>query len=126
MFVEKESNKNASSGHMSKIREYMYEYDCSVSSVMQDTTMDDDDKKQSIVLLHDDLIRKVGKMKMSFVTIRRIVETAIGIESNVGVNKEIQNINRKYRKRILNTIYLTNKELFLKCFKTYTQYHQNL
>ena len=115
-FIKKDSNKDADKTHLSKIRTYMKEYDNNVSIVVQDNSLDVDDKMQSLIMFHEDLINKISRMKMSFITIRRIIETALGIETNVGVNKEVQNVNRKYRRKILNCIYSTNKESFLKCF----------
>lgn len=116
-FIEKNDGLYVNVRQLSKIRMFVSEYDKKINNIIQNNSMNNDEKAQNIIILHDELINNIRKMRMGFATIRRIIETALGIENNIGVNKEIQNVNKKYKTKILSSLYLTNKELFLKCFK---------
>lgn len=64
------------------------------------------------------IVDKICAVKLGFVTVNRIVETALGLENNMGVKKEKQGLNKKYTRKLLNMMYRSNKDYFLKSFKS--------
>jgi len=107
-------NGRANYSQMSKIRKLIDEYDGYVRTISNDS---DDETTKTVMLKTEEIIEAIRGVKMGAATINRLIETALGIEDINGLFKDIQGLNKKYRRRFLNYIYRSNQEYFLKCFK---------
>lgn len=95
---------------ISKIRRLIDKYD---HFVMQNSFEDNPEK---IIEEFETLIENVSKIKIgNIVTINRLIECAIALESNC-VNLESKGTEFKSSRRILNCLYRMNKEKFLSNF----------
>ena len=99
----------ADNRQMSKLRKIIDEYDMFVRT-LKDSTEDD-----SMIQKTENVIEKIKGIKMGKITVNRLVETALGLESGVGAT--VKGFNKKYCRKFLNMIYKTNQEYFLHCFK---------
>lgn len=108
--------EKANHKQMSKVRNIINEYNLFMRDI---TALDyDEDLKKIATIKTEEVINKVGSLKMGMATVNRLVETALGIENGkVSFNKQLRGVNKKYCRRLLNCIYRTNKEYFMNCFK---------
>ena len=60
---------------------------------------------------------ELKKIKIgNIVTINRLIEIALGLESNVNTGKKVIGTNTKHTRKILNYLYKMDKEKFLSNF----------
>lgn len=103
-------NGKANNRQMTKIRELVENYDAMSKSFK----LSHDNRDDIIPLLEEseNILSMLKKMKISNpVTINRLIETALGIEENVG-NKCYRQAT-KYTRKMLNLLYKRNPEQFL-------------
>lgn len=115
MFLVPKPHGTAKATQMSKIRKLIEEYDAFVKlNILYCHEIDDyfiiEEKTQEVM-------DRISSIKMSPVTIRRLIETSLGIEKNTPSNKRYTKAT-KYTRKMMNILYRTNKEKFLNCFKT--------
>lgn len=96
---------------MSKIRKLVDEYDTFVK-----TNKEQGNDVEKNIEKFQQLIDNVSKVKVNnLVTINRLVESALGLESNI-TGRPIDKSTSKFTRKMLNVLYKTNKEKFLNCF----------
>ena len=96
---------------MSKIRKLVDEYDTFVK-----TNKEQGNDIEKNIEKFQQLIDNVSKVKVNnLVTINRLVESALGLESNI-TGRPIDKSTSKFTRKMLNVLYKTNKEKFLNCF----------
>lgn len=107
----------ANDRQMTKIRKLIEGYDHFVKLLH----MTCDDTKvivEKMVEGSEELLSQLSKIKIgNVVTINRLIETALGIETGVGNSKELVGVNTKYCRKILNYLYKMDKNKFLINFK---------
>lgn len=98
---------------MTKIRSIIEEYDnyvkqCYISNldseVLKECIME-----RTKILIHDMSSIKIGNI----ITINRLIEMALGLETSIGMSKNTKGKGTKYTRKILNILYKTNKYKFL-------------
>lgn len=63
------------------------------------------------------VVENLKKIKVrDAATINRLVEIALGLSREVGVSRKRKYDPRKYTRKIMNLLYLSNREKFLSCF----------
>lgn len=99
---------------MEKIEEMIRDYDKKVKEYTIDDKKDkrgDVDKKSNFYkwneMLFNDTIEKIAKMKIEPKTMLKLISNALLEDGS----------NKKYCRKMLNTLYTTHKTLFLSCFK---------
>jgi len=103
---------------MSKIRSLVEKYDSFVKSVYM-TETDEDTIADKLVTESESLLAELKKIKIGNpVTINRLIETSLGLETGVGASKKLLGINTKYTRKMLNCLYKMNKDNFLLHFKS--------
>lgn len=96
---------------MSKIQKLVDEYDTFVK-----TNKEQGNDVEKNIEKFQQLIDNVSKVKVNnLVTINRLVESALGLESNI-TGRPIDKSTSKFTRKMLNVLYKTNKEKFLNCF----------
>lgn len=103
----------ANNRQMSKIRQIIEDYDYYIKNVQANTFLDDDTSTELIVNKSKTVLDELSKIKVgNIVTINRLIETSLGIESKN--NSSIYyNKSQKYTRKMLNCLYKMNKEKFL-------------
>ena len=103
----------ANNRQMSKIRQIIEDYDYYIKNVQANTFLDDDTSTELIVNKSKTVLDELSKIKVgNIVTINRLIETSLGIESKN--NSSIYyNKSQKYTRKMLNCLYKMNKENFL-------------
>lgn len=115
-FVKMEGKPN--NRQMSKIRSLVEKYDSFVKSVYM-TETDEDTIADKLVTESESLLAELKKIKIGNpVTINRLIETSLGLETGVGASKKLLGINTKYTRKMLNCLYKMNKDNFLLHFKS--------
>lgn len=67
----------------------------------------------------DQLLAELKKIKIgNIVTINRLIETSLGLESGVGASKKLAGIHTRYTRKMLNYLYKMDKNKFLIHFKS--------
>ena len=108
----------ADNRQMSKIRKIVEEYDGYTKRLMGYLIDDieDDEILELLMLKTDETYEKLKGLKMSKVTINRLVGSVIGID--MGVKNDFKyKITSKYTRKMMNLLYNCNREYFLSCFK---------
>ena len=62
------------------------------------------------------IVDELSRLKISEITMNRLIETALGIESNTKDNRKYTNATKNTRK-ILNLMYRSNKSRFISNFR---------
>lgn len=115
-FVKIEGKPN--NRQMSKIRSLVEKYDLFVKSIYV-TESEEDTIADKIVTESDSLLEELKKIKIGNpVTINRLIETALGLETGIGASKKLLGINTKYTRKMLNCLYRMDKDKFLNNFKS--------
>lgn len=97
---------------MTKIKELIIEYDSKVKS-LQYKSISEDDYISELYQHNDYLIESLKKIKVgNIVTINRLIETALGLETNRN-KSTTKKPDTKYTRKILNYLYKMNKSKFL-------------
>lgn len=111
----------ANNRQMGKIRKIVEDYDAYTRRIMIliKETSDPMDSADYIELLNvktEEVLRELQGKKISFVTMNRLISSALGIDNGVRNDRKYNNAT-KYTRKILNLLYKCDKEKFLKCFK---------
>lgn len=98
---------------MTKIRSIIEEYDnyvkqCYMSN-LDSEVLNECIMERTKVLIHDMSSIKIGNI----ITINRLIEMALGLETSIGMSKNTKGKGTKYTRKILNILYKTNKDKFL-------------
>lgn len=97
---------------MTKIKELIIEYDSKVKS-LQYKSISDEDYISELYRYNDNLLESLKKVKIgNIVTINRLIETALGLETNRN-KTTTQKPDTKYTRKILNYLYKMNRSKFL-------------
>ena len=111
-------NGKPNNRQMSKIRSLIEKYDLFVKSIHISET-DEDSIVEKIIEESNALLGELNKIKIgNIVTINRLVETSLGLETGVGASKKLIGTNTRYMRKMLNCLYKMNKEKFLINFKS--------
>lgn len=103
---------------MSKIRLLIEKYDLFTKSIRM-AELDEDIISEKLIEESEILLNELNKIKIgNIVTINRLIETSLGLESGIGASKHLAGINTKYARKMLNYLYKMDKEKFLLNFKT--------
>lgn len=110
-------NGKPNNRQMSKIRSLIEKYDLVTKSI-HISEQDEDTIADKLVEESNILLNELGKIKISnIVTINRLIETSLGLETGVGVSKKLIGVNTRYTRKILNYLYKIDKDRFLINFK---------
>ena len=101
---------------LSKIRKIVENYDSFVKRFMLTFEEDDEDSILPFVQKTEFVIQSIRKIKTSQLTVYRLIETSLGIDGPTK-SDNIYRESSKYTRKMLNVLYQSNKEKFLKCFK---------
>lgn len=98
---------------MTKIRSIVEDYDNYVKQCYM-SNLDSESLNECIIertkiLIHDMSNIKIGNI----ITINRLIEMALGLETSVGMSKNTKGKGIKYTRKVLNILYKTNKDKFL-------------
>ena len=111
-------NGKPNNRQMSKIRALVENYDLFVKALY----ISDDDEEviiEKIICESNNLANELSKIKIgNIVTINRLIETALGLETGVGASKKMVGISTKYTRKMLNILYKMDKDKFLINFKS--------
>lgn len=111
-------NGKPNNRQMSKIRSLIEGYDSFVKSAYASET-DEDILIEKIIEESNILLDELNKIKIgNIVTINRLIETALGLESGVGASNKSIGANTRYTRKILNYLYKNDKDRFLINFKS--------
>ena len=108
----------ANNRQMSKIRKIVEDYDGYTKRLMGYLIDDieDDEILELLMLKTDETYEKLKGLKISKITINRLVGSVIGID--MGINNDYKyKITSKYTRKMMNLLYNCNREYFLSCFK---------
>ena len=98
---------------MTKIRRIIEDYDNYVKSCYA-SNFDTDVLNEKIIDKTQDLINEVNTIRIgNIITINRLIEMALGLETSVGMSKNTKGKSTKHTRKLLNILYKTNKEKFL-------------
>ena len=104
----------ATNRQMSKIRALIEDYDKFVTYQMIYND-DKESKINSIVEKTQNVLDKLRSMKISAVTMNRLIETCLGVMGKTNIDKQYAEAT-KYMSRTLNLLYHTDREKFLSNF----------
>jgi len=103
---------------MSKIRKIVEDYDGYTKRLMAyliDEAYDEDEIIELLLIKTDETYEKLCGLKISKVTINRLIGSVLGID--MGVKNDYKyKITSKYMRKMMNLLYNVNKEYFLSCF----------
>lgn len=101
---------------MTKIRALVIDYDLKVKT-LQCKNISEDDYISELYQHNDYLVDSLKKIKVgNIVTINRLIETALGLETNRN-KKGSKKADTKYTRKILNCLYKMNRDKFLVNFE---------
>lgn len=107
--------KMAHSRQMSKVREIIENYDFFVKKYMLTFDEEDEDSILSFIEKTEKVIQMLRNTRMSQLTIYRLIETSLGLERDTRSDRVYRDAS-KYTRKMLNMLYMSNKEKFLECF----------
>ena len=103
----------ANNRQMTKIRQIVEEYDSYIKSIQSNSSLDDETSTELIINKSKCVLNELNKIKVgNIVTINRLIETSLGIESKDN-GSVFYNKSQKYTRKMLNCLYKMNKEKFL-------------
>lgn len=109
-------NGKPNNRQMSKIRTLIEAYDSFVKYIYISET-EEEVIIENLVRESNLLLSELKKIKIgNIVTINRLIEIALGLESNVNTGKKVIGTNTKHTRKILNYLYKMDKEKFLSNF----------
>lgn len=98
---------------MTKIRSIVEEYDNYVKQCYM-SNLDSESLNEYIIERTKILIQDMSNIKIgNIITINRLIEMALGLETSVGMSKNTKGKGIKYTRKVLNILYKTNKDKFL-------------
>ena len=111
-------NGKPNNRQMSKIRSLIERYDNFVKS-LHITESNEEIIAEKLVEESRDLLKELDKIKIgNIVTINRLIETSLGLETGVGASKKLIGTTTRYTRKMLNCLYKMNKDKFLINFKS--------
>lgn len=103
---------------MTKIRRLIENY-AIFTKTIHITESDEDQIADKLTAESDLLLTELKKIKIgNIVTINRLIETSLGLESGVGASKKLAGIHTRYTRKMLNYLYKMDKNKFLVHFKS--------
>ena len=105
----------ANNRQMSKVRSLIEEYDNFVTKNIIYVDKDND-YLQLILDKTDEILEKLNKIKISAITMNRLIETCLGVMSKTHTDIQYNDAS-KYMMRTFNMLYKTDKDKFLSNFK---------
>ena len=111
-------NGKPNNRQMSKIRTLIEKYDLFTKSIHVSES-DEEVIADKLIIESNALLDELRKMKIgNIVTINRLIETSLGLETGIGASKRLIGTNTRYTRKILNYLYKMNKDKFLINFKS--------
>lgn len=111
-------NGKPNNRQMSKIRSLIERYDLFTKSI-HISESDEEIIAEKLIVESDLLLTELKKIKIgNIVTINRLIETSLGLESGVGASKKLVGVNTRYTRKMLNCLYKMDKDKFLINFKS--------
>lgn len=111
-------NGKPNNRQMSKIRSLIEKYDTFTKSIHASET-DEETMIEKMTNESTQLLDELNKIRIgNIVTINRLIETSLGLETGVGASKKFMGVNTRYTRKILSCLYKMDKEKFLINFKT--------
>ena len=102
---------------MTKIMTIIVDYDNYVKNTKIKYINDNDTYNELVVNKSKEVISQLQKIKIgNIVTINRLIEVALGLDSGVGNSNKSKINASKYTRKVLNLLYKTNKNKFLMNF----------
>lgn len=109
-------NGHANNRQMSKIRMIIEDYDSYIKSVQANNSIDNELSTDMIINKSKSVLEELQKVKIgNIVTINRLIETSLGLETNNNASIHY-NKSQKYTRKMLNCLYKVNKNRFLTNF----------
>lgn len=109
-------NGKANDRQMSKIRMIIEDYDSYIKQINIDDSIDDELYEKKLVSKSKEVLSELKKIRIgNIVTINRLIETALGLESQ-NTNPACYKAATKYTRKTLNLLYKMDKEKFLNNF----------
>lgn len=106
-------NGYANNRQMSKIRQIVEDYDTYIKFVQSNTSLDDEKSTELIIDKSKYVLDELNKIKVgNIVTINRLIEISLGIESKNN-GSVFYNRSQKCTRKMLNCLYRMNKDKFL-------------
>ena len=106
----------ADSRQMSRIREIIEDYDSFVKHNMM--SVEDTDEAMSLITEKTrEVLDAIKKIKINAVTMNRLIETSLGIMGKARSDSQYSEAS-KYVRKTFNLMYRSNKEMFLRNFKS--------
>ena len=111
-------NGKPNNRQMSKIRSLVEKYDLFAKS-LHITETDEENIADRLVMESNLLLEELKKIKIgNLVTINRLIETSLGLETGVGASKKLLGINTRHTRKMMNYLYRMDKDKFLGNFKS--------
>lgn len=109
-------NGYANNRQMSKIRMIIEDYDSYIKSIQANSSINDELSTDMIINKSKSVLEELQKIKIgNIITINRLIETSLGLESKNNASIHY-NKNQKYTRKMLNCLYKVNKNKFLMNF----------
>lgn len=103
---------------MNKIMSIIVEYDNYVKNTKLKYCDDSETCSDLLVTKSKEVVEQLKKIKIgNIVTINRLIEVALSLDTGVGNSKKISLNPSKYTRKVLNLLYKMNKDKFLLNFK---------
>lgn len=111
-------NGKPNNRQMSKIRSLIEKYDLFAKSI-HISDFNEEIIADKLVKESNSLLDELKKVKIgNIITINRLIETSLGLETGVGASKKLIGINTRYTRKMLNYLYKMDKDKFLINFKS--------
>lgn len=111
-------NGKPNNRQMTKIRRLIENY-AIFTKTIHITESDEDQIADKLTAESDQLLTELKKIKIgNIVTINRLIETSLGLESGVGASKKLAGVHTRYTRKMLNYLYKMDKNKFLVHFKS--------
>ncbi len=111
-------NGKPNNRQMSKIRSLVEKYDLFVKAI-HITETDQEIIAEKLITESNLILDELKKIRIgNIVTINRLIETSLGLETGIGASKKLLGINTRYTRKMLNCLYRMDKAKFLINFKS--------
>lgn len=116
-FLVEKPKTPATNRQMDKIRRIVKDLDAFARKFNAINQLDENDDESLELLINksEEVYEVVSKMKISFPTMYRLIETTFGYDSRARNDRKYKTAT-KYAIKTLNVLYRANKDLFLSCF----------
>jgi hypothetical protein len=106
-------NGKARSNHLGKVRKLVEEYDSWVKQKAPLLADSDEETLEEYFIKSDEIIEEIRSIKIGESTMNHLIASCVGADKYVS-NKVKYKKASKYTRKILNILYKSNKEMFLK------------